>query len=30
LLHNLNIARADGSYVKELTRLANPELLILD
>lgn len=30
LLHNLNIARADGSYVKELTRLAHTDLLILD
>jgi len=30
LLHNLNIARADGSYMKELARMAKADVLILD
>lgn len=30
LLHNLKIARADGSYVKELAKLAKTHVLILD
>ena len=30
LLHNLTLARADGSYVRELARMARTDLLILD
>ncbi len=30
LLHNLQMARADGTYVRELSRLAKTEVLILD
>ena len=30
LLHSLTLARADGSYVRELTRMARTDLLILD
>lgn len=30
LLHNLTLARADGSYVRELGRMARTDLLILD
>ncbi|MEW6748009.1 MAG: IS21-like element helper ATPase IstB [Planctomycetota bacterium] len=30
LLHHLHVARADGSYVRELTRLARADLLVLD
>lgn len=30
LFHNLKIARADGSYIKELTKLAKSNILILD
>lgn len=30
LLHALHIARADGSYIRELTRLAKTQVLILD
>jgi DNA replication protein DnaC len=30
LLHDLNIARADGTYTRELGRLARAEVLILD
>ena len=30
LLHSLQIARGDGSYIKELARLAKTEILVLD
>ena len=30
LLHTLQIARADGTYIKELARLAKAQVLILD
>ncbi len=30
LLHTLHIARGDGSYIKELSRLAKTDLLVLD
>ena len=30
LFHALNIARADGSYIKELARIAKADLLLLD
>ncbi len=30
LLHSLTLARADGSYVRELARMARTDLLILD
>jgi len=30
LLHGLNLARADGSYVRELARLAKADVIILD
>ena len=30
LLHSLTLARADGSYVRELGRMARTDLLILD